>query len=294
MTPLTLTTDSQEVPENFPGLLDLLASRPQPAVVWYGAAPDENGSPERVELSGRVLQNWAVKLVSLFREELEDSFAIPHPVVALDAAPHWKAAAVCLAGAALGARVHVLGQSTDETGRTIQADKAVEPDGVSASAAVTRAAIAALEEAPTVMVTDRPGAWTEGILADALGNAELAAISPGLLDSSFEEGTGEPVPAWVLDVSAEVRHHPDQLLEPLGTVPLPGHRDPDPAPGALVVPSASQLPPLQAWRQLSWAGDVTRQILNVWAHSGTVVLFDAEPDAAPASWTALLRNEGAH
>ncbi len=90
---------SRNVPEDFPQLLELLGSRPQPAVVWYGSPGAQDSSePERVELSGRVLQNWAVKLIGLFREELEEVFeGSAQPVVLVDSAPHWKAAAVILA-----------------------------------------------------------------------------------------------------------------------------------------------------------------------------------------------------
>ena len=277
MTPLTLSTTPRDVPENFPGLLDLLAARPQPALVWYGAARERTTDPERVELSGRVLQNWAVKMIGLFREELDEPLSGSHHLVVLDAAPHWKAAAAGLAAGALGAEVHVLGRGS-----------AAEHSG-SASETSARAAIGALSEAPDLVVTDRPRSWAEGALADALGDAELAALSPGLLDPSFEAGAGESIPAWVLDVSAEVRQHPDQLLDPLDAVSLPSPGDP--VPGAVVVPSGSQRPPLHAWRALSWRGDAAEQVLGVWAHSGTVVLFDADPAEAPESWNAMLRNE---
>lgn len=268
MPPLTLGAPVPEVPGNFPALLDLLASRPQPAVVWYGGseAQPEDSATERVELSGRVLQNWAVKMIGLFGEETELD---EDDVVLIDAAPHWKAAAVVLAAGALGGRVHLSGAAEHRA-------ELVGPAGMT-------------PHPPALVVTDRPEAWIDGELAGALGDAELAALSPGLLDASFEEATGRPVPAWVLDVSAEVRQHPDQLLEPLRELPLP--EPGEPTPGAVVVPAGAQPPRLQAWRALNWTDGVAGQLLGVWAHSGTVVLFGADPADAPESWTGLLRNE---
>ncbi len=258
MTPLTLGSASQNVPEDFPQLLELLGSRPQPAVVWYGSAgPSALGSEaDRVELSGRVLQNWAVKLIGLFREELEEVFEdAGRPAVLLDTAPHWKAAAVALAAGALGAEV---------TTRAGSGGPDAEEPAASAS----------------LVVTDRPERWSSGA-GPELGDAELAALSPGLLDDSFEDATGEAVPAWVLDVSAEVRQHPDQLVMPLEPVALPAAEE----------TSGPRLITPEDWRSQEGApAGVVGKLLSAWAHGRTVVLFDGEP-GSPA-WDQMLRNEG--
>lgn len=222
-----LSAPGGKAPTDFPQLLALLGSRPQPALVFYGR--DE----ERVELSGRVLANWAVKLIGLFDEEYDLG---PAHQVLVDAAAHWKSAAVMLAASAMGAGI------------------AVAPDG-----------------AAEVVVTDRPGAW---IGSAELGAAELAALSPGMLDSSFEDATGEAIPAWVLDISADVRQQPDQLVTALPAVPLPD-------PGQ----DASQPLVLTGWDQ-----DSPAQMSGTWARGGVVVLFQGEPGGA--QWEQMRRNEG--
>lgn len=227
MAPLSLSGPSESVPADFAQLLDLLGSRPQPAVVFYGA------DDSRVELSGRVLANWAAKLIGLFGEEYDFS---ADDVVLLDSPAHWKAAAVLLAASAMGAEVAV-GSADD----------------------------------PQVIITDRPAAW---IGTEELGQAELAALSAGMLDASFEEATGEALPAWVLDISAETRQQPDQLLTPLEPVVLPEAAE------------ASSGPLLVT----GWQPDSAAAMVGAWAHSGVVVLFDGE--AGGPRWEQMRRNEG--
>jgi len=76
----------------------LAALRPDssPSLVWYGPGG------ERVELSGRVLDNWVAKTANLLVEEFGGG---PGTVVRLDMAPHWRgivwALATWQAGAAL-------------------------------------------------------------------------------------------------------------------------------------------------------------------------------------------------
>lgn len=222
-----LSGSGGKVPTDYPQLLESLGSRPQPAVVFYSR------DDARVELSGRVLANWAVKLIGLFDEEYELG---DDQEVLVDAAPHWKSAAVVLAAGAMGAAV------------------ALEPGGE-----------------PEVVITDRPGAW---IGSAELGAAELAALSGGMLDSSFEDATGESIPAWVLDISADVRQQPDQLLTALPPVSLPD-------PGRDV----SHPLVLTSWDQNSPA-----QMAGVWARGGVVVLFEGEPDGQ--RWEQMRRNEG--
>ncbi|MBE1523340.1 TIGR03089 family protein [Nesterenkonia lutea] len=284
MTPLTLSGTSGQSPQTFPALLDLLESRPQPALTWYGGA-----DAERVELSGRVLQNWAVKLIGLFSQETELE---PGDTVLVDAEAHWKAAAVLLAAGALGWEVELTASGDAETGAEHTDDDA----RASAAAAL----------APALIITDRPGDWTgSGVLAQSLGEAELAALSPGLLDASYEEATGEALPAWVLDISAEVRQHPDQLPAPLPPVELPvaqeltGVASP---PAGLVLAGAPPQVDWQDWNVDRWGAGVEAtgpagvvvfaQMLDAWAHSRPVVLFQGDPAAQPAAWEQLIRNEG--
>lgn len=234
MSPLTLGNSASRVPEQFDELIEFLNSRPQPAVVHYAA----DGS--RVELSGRVLANWATKLIGLFIDECDLG---SEDVVTVDMEVHWKTAAVMLAAGALGTEVQLGGSDGDSTA-----------------------------EQAALVVTDRP---LEVIDSDSLGDAELAAVSPGMLDSSYPEATGEQIPAWVTDVSAEVRQYPDQLLEPLPAVELPPQEQ-SPTDGPLV---------LSSWGRHSY-----RQMLGTWAAGGVVVLFCGEPDGE--MWEQMCRNEG--
>ncbi|MCH6471122.1 TIGR03089 family protein [Sinomonas terrae] len=64
-----------------------------PRLTWYG--PDG----ERVELSGRVLDNWAAKTSNLLVEELD---AESGTRVRLDLPPHWKSAVIALAALQAG------------------------------------------------------------------------------------------------------------------------------------------------------------------------------------------------
>ncbi|MGQ7787720.1 TIGR03089 family protein [Nesterenkonia sp. K-15-9-6] len=251
MAPLSLSTFSHEAPRDFPALFELLGARPRPSVVWYG--PDG----DRVELSGRVLQNWAVKLVGLLREEVELDDGAD---VLIHCAPHWKACAAVLAAGALGCRV-TLGSPGGE---------------------------------PALVITDRPEDWTD---TEALGDAELAALSPGLLDDSYADAVGTSLPGWVLDVSAEVRQHPDQLLSALPEVALP----PVPSePRDLLCSTAEGLHDVadaaagwSTWTPVRWDDDAETALLGAWAQGRTAVLVQPGPEGIPAQqWETILRNEG--
>ena len=295
MTPLTVDTGSRDVPAHLPELLELLSSRPQPAVVWYGPG----GTTERVELSGRVLQNWAIKIIGLFTEEYD---LAPGDLVVVDARPHWKAAAVVLAVSALGCEVRLPHPSrpADRAAGLSEGTEAEGPEDPEEPPGAVGARHAAL------VVTDDPQAWAQD---HALGDAELAALSPGLLDDSFEAALGEPLPGWVLDISSEVRQHPDQLLQPLPTVELPQDAVQGPGGAGVVMGLPQGLKPLQApaetwsqWQLASWDDGAVMAMLSAWAHSGTVVIADlTAPDgpeaaeeaaqAVPKVWDTILRNE---
>jgi len=299
MTPLTLGGSAADIPRTYPDLLDLLESRPQPALTWYGT-PAAGAESERVELSGRVLQNWAVKLIGLFSQESELE---PGDTVLVDAQAHWKVAAVVLAAGALEWKVVLTASRSAAPGSS--ASGHTDDDDRRAAAAAASAAL---------IVTDRPGDWTgSGALAESLGDAELAALSPGLLDASFEEATGEKLPAWVLDISADVRQHPDQLPAPLPPVQLAtadlttgsagaqGGAGASSARGGLVLAGAAPKVAWQDWRLARWDGAeastgpgvvVIAAMLDAWARNQPVVLFQGDPAAHPEAWEQLLRNEG--
>jgi uncharacterized protein (TIGR03089 family) len=240
MCPLTLGGSSRNDPVEFAELIDLLAARPQPALIYYdgSAAPDDPAA--RIELSGRVLANWATKLIGLLADEHDLS---PGDAVLVDMVPHWKAAVLALAAGALGAEVQLAGGDPDET-----------------------------KTAQVLVASDRPMEWVAG---NGLADAELAAVSLGMLDDSFQDATGQEIPPWVTDVSAEARQYPDQLLTPLPAVALP----------ALRSRSANNALLLRQWDSESFP-----QMLGTWAVGGVVVLFHG-PEGGE-SWARMLRNEG--
>lgn len=72
----------------------------RPRLTWYGESPGE-----RIELSGRVLDNWAAKAGNLLQEEFDIE---PGSVVRLDLpSGHWRAMYWALATWSLGAAVDV-------------------------------------------------------------------------------------------------------------------------------------------------------------------------------------------
>ncbi|MEV7607029.1 TIGR03089 family protein [Paenarthrobacter sp. NPDC089322] len=75
-----------------------------PRLTWYG--PDS----ERVELSGRVLDNWVAKTSNLLQDELD---AEPGMAVRLDLPAHWKSFVWALAAWQLGMEVVLDGTSAD-------------------------------------------------------------------------------------------------------------------------------------------------------------------------------------
>ena len=75
-----------------------------PRLTWYG--PDS----ERVELSGRVFDNWVAKTSNLLQDELD---AEPGMAVRLDLPAHWKSFVWALASWQLGLEVVLDGSSAD-------------------------------------------------------------------------------------------------------------------------------------------------------------------------------------
>ncbi|WP_146339078.1 TIGR03089 family protein [Nesterenkonia sp. NBAIMH1] len=228
MASLTLDSSPEEPSRTYSDLLDRLSASPRPAAVWY-----DGDSGERVELSGRVLANWAVKLINLLSSEWEIT---PQTHLIVDMPPHWKAAAVHVAARALGPAA-------------VRCDAAADPE--------------------QLVVTSDPQSW----IAGGTEFDELAGVSLGLLDSSFEEAGGEPLPAWALDISAEVRQHPDQLVQPLEPVLCPGSAG-----------SASSLLITQ------WDDAAAEAMVSTLAGGGTVVLFQGSQEGD--AWQQMLRQEG--
>lgn len=78
------------------------ASPGAPRLTWYG--PDG----ERIELSGKVLDNWVAKTANFLTEEFDVAAGSP---IAVQLPAHWKSLCITLAGLASGATVQFIGDS---------------------------------------------------------------------------------------------------------------------------------------------------------------------------------------
>lgn len=81
---------------SFPRLMQFLAHRPSPALLWYSVPG------ERVELSGRVLDNWVSKTANLLAEECDLESG---QLIALPKCLHWRSVILALAACRLGAQI---------------------------------------------------------------------------------------------------------------------------------------------------------------------------------------------
>jgi uncharacterized protein (TIGR03089 family) len=152
-------------------ILDLVSTDPgRPRVTWYGS------DYERVELSGKTLQNWVSKTANLLVDELD---AGPRTRLGLALPGHWRTLVWLLAGWSVGAHIVVL----DSAGRESQ-------DG-----------------APTlavdVLVTDRPSSPPPGTVEKLLVVTALPALATRF---------GGDVPPGAVDAAAEVRLQPDVFV----------------------------------------------------------------------------------
>lgn len=200
-----------------------------PALIWYGSAG------ERIELSGKVLDNWVAKTANFLVDELD---AEPGLRLRLELPVHWKTLVWILAGW--------------QTGCTVVWD----PEGGSAAADVTVTA-SAQRSAPGTVV------------AVALGALDLsypADLAPGVVDYAAEvrsyADTYVEGPAPDAGVPALEVHGGTSAARLQGTVSygdLPSAGTPDQTPGVLLAASADL--PL-----------VLEAALQAWASGGAVVL----------------------
>jgi len=147
-------------------ILDQLESAStRPRLTWY----DSDG---RIELSGHVVANWAVKTTNLLVEELDVE---PGARVVLDLPTHWRALVWSLAAWRAGATVVV---SPDDRSRLTEPD--LRPDDV--------------------VVTDEPGRWTQS-------RSHLVAVALHALARRFD---GE-LPPRALDAASSVMTYSDRL-----------------------------------------------------------------------------------
>lgn len=86
-------------PASVPRLMDRLRRSTRPALLWYA----EDG--ERVELSGRVLDNWSAKTANLWVDELDLEAG---DVVAVGDETHWRSLGLVLGAWTMGAAVRLV------------------------------------------------------------------------------------------------------------------------------------------------------------------------------------------
>lgn len=137
-----------------------------PRLTWYG--PDG----ERVEFSGRVLENWVAKTANYLVDELD---AEPGTVIALDVPLHWRSLVWLLATWAVGA-----------------------------TAATAGAASSGLAAGADIIATTDPAA-VHATLSGAKGDPLVVAVALPALQMRW---MGE-LPPRTLDYSGDVRSHAD-------------------------------------------------------------------------------------
>ena len=213
-----------------------------PRLTWYGPGG------ERVELSGRVLDNWVSKTSNLLTEELD---AEPGTRVRLDLPPHWKTAVVALGAWQAGA-VIVDDGDADLTfvGPASAGDKgasgASSGDGPAPGErgrAVVAVALGALE-------TAYPGQLPDGALDFAALVRQVAdSFDPFDVPAPEDEALRTPDGAFTQS----------SLLSDFATPTAPGAR--------VLLTSDSGLPAVLAG------------LLGAWAADGSAVLLHPEVEA---------------
>lgn len=136
-----------------------------PWLTWYSSAG------ERVELSGRVFDNWVSKTANLLSEEFDIEQGA---VVGSDLPAHWKTFALALACWQLGAEFHCADDS-DETAYPVDLWVTADPETASAAAA------------PELMVVALPSLAMRFPAAVPAGALDFAAEVRSFADSYFPE-----------------------------------------------------------------------------------------------------------
>ncbi|RAN76473.1 TIGR03089 family protein [Bacillus sp. SRB_336] len=249
-----------QIPSTVPQLLNSLRTLhpTAPRLTWYG--PDS----ERIELSGRVLDNWVAKTANFLADELD---AGPGTRVALDIPVHWRSLVWLLATWAVGA--------------TAAAGPA---DPAGATAGLGRADIVA---------TANPAEAAEHLVAaraaDRGRTTTLVAVAlPALAMRWMDE-----LPDGAVDYSGEVRSHADvffpgdepaadaaawetpagtatfaRLLAPDATVAADGQAGQEAGAPHGAGPERVLLEARNGW------DGVVREALQTWARGGSIVLLD--------------------
>lgn len=270
-----------QIPSTIPQLLNSLRTLnpTAPRLTWYG--PDS----ERIELSGRVLDNWVAKTANLLADELD---AGPGTLVALDMPVHWRSLVWLLATWAVGATASA--GTGDPAGAT--ADAAADAGtGDPAGAAAAAGATAGFGRADIVATANPAEAAERLVAARAAGHGGSTTLVAVALPALAMRWVGE-LPDGAVDYSGEVRSHADVFFPgdepaadaaawetPAGTATF----------AQLLAPGAAAAPGGQAGQEAGapgtgperallearngWDG-VVHDALQTWARGGSIVLLD--------------------
>ena len=173
-----------------------------PRLTWYG--PDA----ERVELSGRVLDNWVAKTSNLLQDELD---AEPGTRLRLDLPAHWKSVILALAAWQLGMEV-VLGDAEAELLATADPAPGAAQGAFDAVVAVALPALAMRwpGELPTGVVDYAAEVRSHGDVF--MAHVDPEASRRAVLDAAGAEHTH----GGLLDGFAAVHDDGVRLLVPAG------------------------------------------------------------------------------
>ncbi|PYI38771.1 TIGR03089 family protein [Arthrobacter psychrolactophilus] len=207
-----------------------------PRLSWYG--PDS----ERVELSGRVLDNWIAKTANYLVDELD---AEPGTLIALDLPLHWRSMVWLLASWAVGATVI-----------STSAPESTTPDPFPSA---------------DIVATADPAAMNER-LAEAKPAPLIIAVALPALQMRW---LGE-LPPRTLDYSGDVRAHGDVFFADADPEPsdIAWQHDETTMTYDQVIAASAEAPQrvlLEA--REGWAA-VVRSAVETWAAGGSVVLLD--------------------
>ncbi|MCG2620595.1 TIGR03089 family protein [Arthrobacter sp. I2-34] len=218
-------------PRNIDQLLTALRPDSSPSLVWYGPGG------ERVELSGRVVDNWVAKTANLLTEEFD---AGPGTVVRLEMPPHWRSIVWALATWQVGACLSIGGSTPADIVAT------TDPLHPAEDAWPARAQLVAV--APGALQLRWDGELPDGVMDYA---AEVRAFADYFADPA------------ALDPAAAALEHPGGTIS-FGELLPPAETGGTSGPRHLLLPAAA-----------GWT-TVLAETLATWLASGTVVLVHPE------------------
>lgn len=236
-----------------------------PRMIWYGPGG------ERVELSGRVLDNWVAKTANMMVDDLD---AEAGTTVLLDMPPHWRSLCWALAAWQTGASIRL-----DTDGGAAASDLVVTTQPERWDGEV---------KAPQYLVAVALGAldmkWNGDLPADAVDYAsEVRAHADEYLGLSAQDDDG-----IALEFGSRAISH-RQLLTDFAAMGSEPEAEPDGAPKPGAEPDGAPEPAAETVLVQAGLGmpEVLRLALGTWAADGAVVLVHPSVEVTDA----LVRSE---